>query len=1060
MRVHSWFNKKTKMPLNLYTSNRMELLVEYLSHVLDQNKLSPLESEVIIVQSQGMARFLAMELAQRSGVWAGGGFPFPNAFLQDVFALVLEGETTGEAWQRSPLAWRIFTLLPSLLTTPGFEVLESYCQTPTKTFQLSQQVADLFDQYVLYRSEMIRDWTAGKDQGWQAVLWRRLLNEIASPHRADQFDAVLKKIGRGFSGKLPKRIALFGISSMAPRIIDLFAALGAHIEVNVFFLNPCEEEWSEIMAAGSITRTELTTGVDRGESFLENGNELLASMGHLGRDFADLIQAYDPVVYSLFVPAEETSLLAAIQNNILHLESPTPINKLDGSLHCTSCHNGMREVEVLLDHLLHLLNNDPELEPRDILVMAPDIGLYVPLVEAVFRTGDNWALPYSVADQSMQEQEIFSGFSLLIETAKGRWRVTEIMALMEVPAISRRFGFVDDDLVLIRQWLAEVHIHWGRDQHHREDLGLPPSSAHSFRQGINRLLLGFAMAGDDLFMGMLPFQSGDLDGDVAARFLVFYERLLAFSCFLEGDKDTGEWSRGLLSALDDFFLATSEEEWQVTQLRTILGSLVRDADLGGCRQTIVPEIIDIWLKKSLNLDLSPYGFLSGGITFCSLLPMRAIPFKVVCLLGMNDGDFPRTQIRPGFDLMARDYQKGDRLKRNDDRYLFLEALLSARNQLYISWVGRSMTDNRELLPSVLVSELLEYVQDSVVEASGDSIVQHPIQPFNPDYFTGVLSPSFSRENYDACVSLSGAEEIGADFLAGLKVNLDTDHTVLALGDVLHFWQNPAAFFCKKSLGLVWPDQESPLEDDEPFELSGLGKYQLASDCVDLLILGGQPQPQKIHAEGILPQGVVGDMALAGVLENAGRLVAQLAPKTTSKCPEVQTTIQVGGYDLEVRLAHLYTTGQVFMRVSGKIDGRHLIRAWLQHLVLQEIDAECEKTTFLVASEELVIFEAVENSGEILKDILYHYQRGLCLPLPFFAKSSWLYAMVAAEKGTEAGLKKARAEFNPDHPRFSPESADPAISRCFGAYELADPFMELARKVFDPMLQSATLDLVR
>jgi exodeoxyribonuclease V gamma subunit len=1042
------------MALQLYNSNRMELLVEYLSLVLDQEKLHPLNPEIIIVQSQGMARFLALELAQRNRVWANGVFPFPNGFLEDIFGQILGEEIALQKWQRGSLAWRIFNVLPSLLGESSFAVPAAYCQSPEKSFQLSQQISDLFDQYVLYRPEMIRAWTQGQDSSWQPVLWRRLAADIAQPHRADLFARVLAALSTDFSGTLPPRISLFGISSMAPQMIDLFAALGDHTQVNLFFLNPCQEEWSQIMTRSAITKAELVTGQEKEEQYLDNGNELLASMGHLGRDFYDLILAHDPVAQEMVMPTAAQTLLGAIQNNILELESPAGNLQQDESVQLVSCHNPMREVEVLHDHLLQLFSAHADLQPRDIFVMAPDIGVYGPLIDAVFRGEKKAALPYSIADQSMQEQECFAGFLQLLKVAKGRFRVTEIMALLEIPAVCRQFGFTVEDLVLIKAWLGEVHIHWGRDRLHRAELGLPPSSEHSFRSGINRLLLGFAMDGDELFMGMLPFQGGELELDTANRFLTFYELLLELASFIAQSKSIAEWSQGLLDVVDSFFAATSEQEWEITKLRTILASLVQDAEQGQFSGEVTPEVIGVWLKKGLTLDLSPYGFLSGGITFCSLLPMRAIPCKVVCLLGMNDADFPRTQIHPNFDLTARDYRKGDRNKRYDDRYLFLEALLSARQQLYISYVGRSIVDNREILPSVLVSELQEYMLACICGAEGQNLViQHCIQPFNADYYNGRLPRSFSRENYEACTVFMDTQKQDADFLRGLVIPEATHADVISLHDVLRFWQNPPAFFCRHTLGLVWENQETQLEDDEPFSLFGLSKYGVALQCTDLLLKGIQPGLPLVRATGVLPQGVVGDMGFSTVLAQAEQLVAQLQTKMTTPCGDVETTLACGGYSLEVHLGNLFTTGQVVPRIGGKIDGRHVVQAWILHLVLQLLDIDCEKTTFLIGADEILVLHPVADAEEFLVVLLDLYHRGLTTPLPFFAKSAWEYAKNAAAKNRFMGLTAANKKFEPGFKRFSPESAEPAVLRCFGdGYVLGTPFADLAQRVFGPLFE--------
>jgi len=1051
----------------LYSSNRMELLVEYLSQVLKHQPLPPLTAETVVVQSQGMARWLAMELARRCGVWANGSFPFPNTLLAEVFGQVLGEEPMLEAWQRPVLTWRIMALFDELRQQESFRLVDAYAATPLKGYQLAAAVADLFDQYMIYRPELIRHWQRGGEEDfWQAVLWRRLSADIDAPNRADLFRRCLARLADEQCplGSLPPRLSIFGISSLPPLYLDLFQALARHLEINIFFLNPCAQEWSDILPQKTISRLERAGATDRQDLYLSEANPLLASMGRLGRDFCSLLLECQLHEEALYLEPEEETLLAAIQADILNGRDAAVGHDVDDSLCFASCHSAIREVEVLHDHLLGLCSVSGQLEPRHILVMAPDIGTYAPLVEAVFGSDERQLLPYTIADQSHGREECIVAFFQVLDLAASRFKALDVMALLESAALRRRFGLSLDDVALISAWLAELRVCWGRDAEHRRAFGLPPHGQNTWQAGLDRLLLGFAMGDDQLFGSILPHYGAHLEPELAGRFLSFYRAVADWAQRLQGRYALAGWRDLLLEMVADLFAPDQDEERDLLLLRTALAALEQEAVQADFTRQLGLDVVQARLTKAVRQDVSPYGFMGGGITFSSLLPMRAVPFKVVCLLGMNDGAFPRSPARYSFDRMAASFQRGDRSMRFDDRYLFLEALLSARRQLYISFQGRSALDDSPRAASVLVRELLEYAarmtspvgatDEEVQERLAALVAQHHLQPFHPAYFRGEL-PSFSQTSFKAAQALVTGDNLRVDFQADLPLPAaEEERRSLHLRALQRFWQAPAQFFCEQRLGLRLADEEDLPLEDEPFTVKGLDRYSIYRDLIHGLLAAEPLELAHLQARGVLPHGAMARVVYDEMQGRAAAFAKRVALLGGAERRTASGLVRLGEYEVEVEFADINETGQFHFRF-GKMDGRHLLRAWLSHLAINSLaqrpDMGC--TSLLIADDAVVRFSPLSDAAEHLHKLLDLYWQGLRYPLPFFARASHVYVAARGRgKTEEKALQAAAATLWGSDFNAGEWCQNPYLQRCFPeGMALGPDFCELAGAVYGPLL---------
>ena len=637
-----------------------------------------------------------------------------------------------------------------------------------KLFQISQKIADLFDQYLVFRPEMIFRWERGEEDHWQAQLWRELSLGKERLHRARIRKTLLEKIKKlpHEIENFPARISIFGISYLPPFHLETFVEISKLCQVNLFLMNLCKEYWAEIVSARQIKeiqRKYITSNSFTEGLYLEEGNRLLASMGALGRNFFSMISGLDCRIYELFDDKYGHTILAKVQSDILNLKERKfthhPSLSFDSSIQIHSCHSPMREIEVLHDNILAMFEEDPDLLPKDIVVMTPDIESYAPFVQAVFDAQSDKALriPFTIADRNIRkESHIIEDFMSILDLKTSRLGVTRVMALLESASIKEKFGLTESDIEIAERWIKETNIRWGIDADFRRKLGLPGFSENTWKAGIERLLLGYAMPGLDrkMFSGILPYdhiEGGEVK--ILGKFLKFLSRV--FSCIdsLDKPRTLSGWHLKLVEILEQFFVPDEDSDQEIQVLRSIMDEISKTEKLSGFDGLMEIEVVKSCLENLLEHVNFGHGFISSGVTFCAMLPMRSIPFKVVCLVGMNMDAFPRESKILGFDLMAKSPRIGDRSRRNDDKYLFLEALISARNKLYISYVGQSIRDNTRIPPSVLVSELIDYIKEGFGLSEDEIVTFHRLQAFSSEYFnTHSKLFSYSQENFAASFS--------------------------------------------------------------------------------------------------------------------------------------------------------------------------------------------------------------------------------------------------------------------------------------------------------------------
>jgi len=1081
--------------LQLYMSNRLEPLVDALAGVLRSPLSSPMAAEIIVVQSKGMEHWISLQLARRHSICSNIQFPFPNRFVDEIHARIVGKDTPVSPFEPERLRWRIMRLLPQQIHRAEFAPIRSYLSGDTtglRCYQLSEKIADTLDQYLLFRPELIHEWEQGEGAHWQAELWRTLIREYPNgAHRAARVRSLLERLSSGDAvSDLPERVCVFGISALPRLHLDVMNAVARFVPVNLFLVNPCREYWGDIVSDREMARTATreATVLDVSDLHLEKGNALLASTGVLGRNFLELIQDYPSEERVLFVDPGEESLLHAVQSDILSLRERgvdgirTPLEPDDISIRIHSCHSPLREVEVLRDHLLAMFDQAPGLLPGDILVTAPDIETYAPYVRAVFdaSTSENEHIPYSITDQSVRkESEIVDTFLALLDLGRDRFALTRVLAVLESPSVMRRFGLTEADLSTLRAWVSEAGIRWGLDGKDRARRNLPPFEENTWSAGFNRLLLGYAMTGrgEHLFSGILPYDHVEgADADLLERLTEFISCLFELLPPLERPKTPHAWSSALQELLYRFFSPGEYDEREALALRHAFLDLERagDARGEGFDKPLKLDVIRWFLSRSMERQGSGFGFMMGGVTFCSLLPMRSIPFRVICCLGMDSDAYPRTQPQPEFNLMARHPRPGDRSRRSDDRYLFLETLLSARSHLHISYVGQSQQDNTRIPPSVLVSELLDYIAQGFFIPDHDirewMVTHHPLQPFSPAYFReqGPLF-TYAREHLAAAAALVNPPCAPRPFLQHGLSQPGPEWYEVDLDDLVRFYRNPAAFLLTQRLDIRLHEEEGLPPDHESFDIEGLDRYHLGRELVQRCLKGeaiGSETFERARSSGILPHGTVGRSLFQDLAREAEAFAEGVAPFVRDKtATPLEVHLDLGGFRMKGRLEELYDNGLVFYRFA-MIKPKDRLSAWVRHLVLCTLAPPAHPcpNTVLMGLETpgaargagtAVRYTSPPEPPEKLLELLGLYRDGLTLPLPFFPESSWVYAEGVLRKhlSPEAALGHARRQWEGSG-RKAGESSNPYMELCF---RNLDPltekrFQRLSLAVFGPLLE--------
>jgi exodeoxyribonuclease V gamma subunit len=1095
--------------LHVHRAERADRLAESLAETLLAPPDDVLAPDVVAVPTRGIERWLAQRLSTRlgakegryDGVCANVEFPFPGRLVGGALAAATGVDPDDDPWLAERLVWPLLDVVDECLAEPWLATLAAHLEAargepgePTRRFGVVRHIADLFDRYAVHRPEMVRGWAAGEDaegsEGlWQAELWRRLRERIALPSPAERLSSACARIREEPELlELPARLSLFGLTRIPPSYLEVLAALAAGREVHLFVLHPSPSLWAEVgplMPAGTpvIRRREDPTAELPANRLLaswgRDARELqlvLATAGEAG-EAGETVDHHHPLEPG---PDPET-LLARIQADIRGDQSPPgpplpgepdarpALDPSDRSIQVHACHGRARQVEVLRDGVLHVLEDDPTLEPRDVIVMCPDIETFAPLIQATFGSGrveeaddDDRELARKrlpdlrvrLADRSLrQTNPVLGVVSQVLELADQRVTASQVLDLTDREPVRRRFRFDDDDVARMQDWVVASGIRWGLDSAHRGEFKLDALNEGTWRAGLDRILLGVAMTEEDrrLVAGVLPLddvESGAID--LAGRLSECVDRVQTAVDALSEAQTIDGWAAAIADAADALTSTSERDSWQRAELQRLLDDVLGEATGDGQPSTAELELADVrgLLADRLRGRPTRANFRTGHLTICTLVPMRSVPHRVVCVLGLDDGEFPRKAPRGGDDLMLEDPHVGDRDLRFEDRQMLLDALMAAREHLIITYTGNDERTNLPRPPAVPIGELLDMADRTVSRAEGPAreqiLVHHPLQPFDPRNFTdGKLAPrgpwSFDRVALEGARAINGERAAPGRFLPGPLPVLEG--SVIELQDLIRFVQHPVRAFLRLRLGVSVSDSLDAVQDALTVELDGLAAWGVGQRLLDGVLRGAALEAgvEAELARGSLPPGMLATPVLDPIRATVVRIAA--AAQALGDDPPRSLDVNLRLPDGRLLAGTVPgVCGQTIRAVSySRVKPRDRLAAWARLAAItaarpeQAFDsavigrARSEARSAKVTVAEIPPLGADAGTRcamalEHLAVLVDLYDRGMREPLPLACEASAAYAWAGAagEDAEAAGRNAWETVFGWDKEDRQPE----------------------------------------
>jgi len=1085
------------MPLTLHRSPRVDLLADALAARLAEPSGDPFAPELVVVPAKGVERWLSQRLSHVLGAVAGDGvaanidFRSPQALMAE-----LVGAGDDDPWHPDRVVWPLLEVIDASLGQPWCSALSRHLgatgaphddRRHGRRWAVAHRIVRLFWSYAAQRPAMLARWEAGSDTdgsgqpvdadlAWQPELWRRLVQHLDQPSPTTRHATALAALADGTSPlTLPSRLSLFGHTRLSVTEVELIEALAQQRQVDVWLPHPSDALWQALrgQADGAVPRAQ-------DDSHLAAAHPLLAT---LGRDIRELQRTLTPISQTsvtVDVPIHRpATLLGRLQSDLETNTAPVgdyQPDPHDHSVQVHACHGAAREVEVLREVILGLLADDPSLEPRDIVVMCPDIEQFAPLIEASFGLGgvvadtDGWhpgqRLQVRLADRSLvQTNPVLGVVERLLALSDGRAEVSAVLDLAATEPVRRRFGFSDDDLDEITRWTDETGVRWAFDAEHRAPFGLSGFVQNTWRFGLDRVLAGVAVSDDArrYFGPTLPYDAiGSSDIDLAGRLAEFLDRVRDLADRLSGARPAHVWVETLREAVAALTTVGWGDEWQVHQAERELAAIGADqAD-----SSLDLRLSDVRALMADRLSGRPTraNFRTGSLTVCTMVPMRSVPHRVVCLLGLDDGVFPRAGSINGDDVLQRRPLTGERDVRSEDRQLLLDAVLAATEHLVITYAGANEITGRTRPPSVPLGELIDAVRATAPDA--DIVRHHPLQAFDARNFTGDPAFSFDTAARDAALASRGERTEPAalgDLVLPAPEPGDVD-----LADLGSFLRAPVREFLRRRLGLKVFDDDAVLDDAMPVELDGLQKWAVGSAMLDDLLGGADPDTalQMAWRRGALPPGRLG--------WQIARDIAQTAAAIGGKALEVMGDHPVAtSLDVDLALGDGRRLRGTVTGVHGdrlvnasfsSLSPRHHLDAWLPLLALSAARPDTAWTAGTIARQQtgagMVVFDAVTPDVAIqhLRDLVALRDLGLTRPLRLPLKTGYAMAKVG-----EHGMFGARRAWEGDrfdgerdgdhHPQvWGRQAPFSVLTRAESGHELAALAERLWRPVIDAVMR--------
>ncbi|GAA3527879.1 exodeoxyribonuclease V subunit gamma [Nocardioides daeguensis] len=1059
------------MTLHLHRAARTDLLADELGRLLATPLADPFASEVVVVPAKGVERWLTQRLSHRLGAGEsrGDGVCAGVRFLQPASLVgLLLGRDRDDPWHPDRLVWPLLATIDDALGEPWCATLATHLGhgldgeegelRRSRRWSLARRLAELFASYAVQRPALVRDWRAGRDTDgageplapdlvWEAELWRRLLARMAAAGHAEAPDVRHDRVcaalraGEVAGLDLPDRLSLFGHTRLPETEVDLLVALAAHRDVHLWLAQPSAALWSAVASAG----TDVGPRDESASAELAH-HPLLASLGRDSRELATVLGARVRAGEAADLgavpdPAAPDDLLGWLQadlraNTVLPAEERAGRvpRAADRSVQVHACHGPARQVEVLRELLVGLLEDDPTLEPRDIVVMCPDVETYAPLISAGFGMGElvgessgaggpgdaglhpAHQLRVRLADRATSSTNPLLAVAVaLVELAGGRATASQVLDLLARPVCRRRFGFTDDDLARMTRWVAEAGVRWGIDATQRAAYAMDGFAHNTWRAGLDRLLLGVAMSDDDhRHVGRgLPVDdiaSGEIE--LVGRMSEAVARLGACLAALAAARAADQWFAALTDGVRDLCEVEDDDAWQLPQLERELARARASADESDPDVPLRLADVRALLQARLAGRPTRANFRTGTLTVCTMVPMRSVPHRVVCLVGLDDGVFPRSRGVNGDDVLARRPRVGERDLRGEDRQLLLDAILAAGERLVITYTGAAEHTGQERPPAVPLGELLDALdRTAAAPVRGQVVVRHPLQAFDPrNHVAGELvgaGPfSFDRATLAGARASLRERTPAPPFLDGPLAARPVQDVSLA--DLVDFVHRPARSFLRGRLDVATPFEPGEVADAIPVDLDNLEKWAIGDRLLQAVLASDDPAATgeavmlAEQLRGSLPPFGLGHDALVDVVRDCQALLQQSAALRATPARAVDVDVDLGGGRRLTGTVPRVHGNQVVDVTYSRPGPKQRIASWLQVVALTATHPDENWTGHAVSRARSGPQRALagpldHRAAAWLAAVVALYDEGAARPLPMPLRTAHAWAEARAKE---------------------------------------------------------------
>lgn len=969
----------------VYCSNNPEYLCEKLSQNLKNNPKDVFDQEVIITQSEGMTAWLRTSLANRNGIIANTLFLNQDAIISEIYELIFDEKAKVS---KDSVRFKIYRALGNNDFIKAFSTVSDYYKDDDlRQIQLAGKIADLFDQYQLYRPDFLRAWRQGTtvtdkqdSEEWQKWLW----NEIAIVSREE----IKEQIGKNLEAKRTivasrfPRISVFGVTIFTEYHLEFFKILSGYITVDFYISMP---------------------GVS--DDYV---NSLLISFGQKARELKEMLERIfgKPEFVAVKYGSDNSSydtLLTRVQNQIL--SNTNQLESIDdSSIQINSCHTPAREAECLYNYLLDLFVKEKSLKPGDILVMTTDIDKYAPYLKALFLHGPA-KIPFWISGAAnTTEDSIISALEQLMKFTEDDFTSEKVVSLLEQKRVKTRFGV--NDCEYIRSVVRNTNIRTGIEGKESND-----TIYVSWKYGLDKIIMGYAMLTDEEYQaddGPALFPYSDAESSASfdlLRLKAFTDKLAEILKAEQTERSLAEWKtllfREIIEEMIFYDSFSKEDRAELTSIYKAL-SYIDDVDFG---EKVSFRVFLNELDSKLFREYAEISLNTGNVTVSPAVPVRGIPYRVICFLGLDNDIFPRQDRYQGFDLIGEEYRQGDRSKKETDKYLFLDTILSAREKLYLSFIGQSSRDNSRIPPSIVIDTLVDYLDNKSL------VVEHPLHGFSNRY---------NREAPERMFTYLYGNESG---IRSEREPAKTETDEISVHSFVKFFENPVQWYFEKILGIGYDDEETALPESEPFEVRGLEKWKLRQKLMETDTVDNDELLLKLMKEGMLPLKNLGATTLEKIrdeIENLRNKYYELRNGTEERSQVVDLCLE----DIRFTGTVNGIFGERYIAYAFSDNPRHYIKAYLNVLILYAMKSirsahfiypgRKEKTGSAI-KEINMDFLPAEEARERLRSLLAFFQKGQEAPLRFTpaAAKSVLGAKITENVFLDEAMGNEYADVPPD-----------------------------------------------